>query len=78
MVEVCHSNCKDVCEDGDCEIKVELNSKVSMRTMASLIIEILSSEEVVVPNEPRGRLLRALLEVAEWMEIIVERAPSRS
>ncbi|ALU12452.1 hypothetical protein EYM_03925 [Ignicoccus islandicus DSM 13165] len=69
MVEVCHKGCKDVCESGDCEIKINLGSNVSMREMASLIIEILGAEEIRVVNRPRGRLLNALIEVADWFGI---------
>lgn len=66
-MEVCHSGCKGVCEEGDCEIRVPLNERLSTRKMASLIIEILGSEEIDVINKPKGRLLLALLEVAKWM-----------
>jgi len=68
---VCHSGCRDVCEAGDCELRVPLNKEVTVRTLASLIIEVLTAEEVRVCNEPRGRLLWALVEVAKWMGIKV-------
>jgi len=68
VVEVCHEGCKDVCEHGDCEILVPLGEKIEMRKVAALIIEVLASEEIEVPNEPRGRFLRALLEVARWLK----------
>ncbi len=72
MVKVCHSGCNDVCEEGECEIRVPVNEKVGMRTMASLIIELLSAEEIEVLQPPQGRLLNALLEVARWMGINVK------
>jgi len=53
---------------------VGVGEEVDARKMASLIIEILASEEVKVVNEPRGRLLKALLEVARWMGIKVSEA----
>jgi len=67
VVEVCHEGCKDVCERGECEIPVPLGERIGMRKVAALIIEVLASEEVSVPNEPRGRFLKALLEVASWL-----------
>ena len=66
-MEVCHAGCNGICEEGDCEIRVGINEKLSTRKMASLIIELLGSEEIVVVNEPKGRLLKALIEVAKWM-----------
>ena len=66
-MEVCHSGCRGICEEGDCDIKVRVGEKLSTRKMASLIIEMLGSEEIIVVNEPKGRLLRALIEVAKWM-----------
>jgi hypothetical protein len=76
MVKVCHSGCEDICEEGNCEILVPINEKVNMRTMASLIIELLSAEEIEITQPPKGRLLNALLEVARWMDISVkEKAP---
>ena len=77
MVEVCHEGCKGVCERGPCEIEVKLNEKVSARKMASLIVEMLSSEEIEVVNEPKGRLINALLEVAKWLGVEVKR-PSKA
>ena len=77
MIEVCHSNCNGICEEGNCEIKVPLGNEVSMRKMASLIIEMLGQEEIVVINRPKGRLLNALLVLAGWLGIKVSegRAP---
>ena len=76
MIEVCHHGCNDICEEGSCEITVPLNDKVSMRKMASLILEMLSQEEILVINKPRGRLLNALLIIAKWLGVKVsERVP---
>ncbi len=77
MVEVCNNGCRDVCEEGECEIKVELGKRVPMRTMASLVIEILGAEEVEVVNQPKGKVLNAFLEIAKWLGIEVKsgRAP---
>jgi len=76
MVEVCHKGCNDVCEVGKCEMLVPLNSRVSMRKMASLVIEILGSEEVIVTSKPQGRLLNVFIILAKWLGIkVLERAP---
>ena len=77
MVEICNEGCKNICERGDCEIKVALESPVDARKMASIIIEALGSEELRVVNEPRGRLLNALIEIAKWLgiEVIEETSP---
>jgi hypothetical protein len=75
-LEVCHSGCSGICEEGECEIKVELGKELSTREMAALIIELLGSEEITVVNPPKGRLLLALLEVAKWMGIEVRGAKS--
>lgn len=61
--------CKDICEEGNCKVKVPLGKELSMREVAGLFIDVLASEEVEICCEPKGRFLWALSVIAAWLGI---------